>query len=803
MKKFLFFAVAVAAMASCSSNYDLSEGQGQSGGKETIGFQVLNRNSITRATSLNESGHYNFGVFAYKSSDGVNSVMDNYLVGYMDEVNKKGYYMDGNQTTKGDSEGDYNGHSMWQYEMLGYAEYNYLGTEGYYTKDQTAYMSNKENQYLKYWDLAAPTTTFYAYSPYINSRVTATATYDNSSHVLTIPNGSIKAAYVEGNESTELCEYMYAATQVGKADYGKDVALDFKRLNAKVNIKFWEDIKGYTVRILNLTNDYGVSAAPAVLDDNDNNYTKDGAEYVDNCGYTVNFADLSNPTVEQYGADLTNAPLKFTSPAATEIGTTRVLATQSPTTYYALPKDNSTGFTFHVSYELTANETGERIKVQDATVHVPAANANWVSNHHYTYIFKITKNSNGTTGDLDPDDIKPNSPTVDTDNALYPIVFDNCTVEDWANEEFDPIISEGTTTTDYSVVLAEKSVKASEEKTFNAYLYLGDNQQPAPQGTWEIEEDQTSIAEAKKVTVDTQGLVTVPANAKTGVYTVKYTLADTEKHKYQNHSDYYTAQFYVVGNYAITLSTTEIGTGGKQATTLTTSSTLAGEPETGKAGTFSLQYPAGLTGDQIGQVTIDTNGKVTVGTAAKPGTYKVVYTTDEGDAIKDFEVKDFGFTLSETIVNLSQENQTVDVNSANDVVRPSTSTYGITDDAGVSINSSTGVVTVTPAAATGVYTVTRTVDCNGSTTVYERTLAVRDIYTLSLSKYVVDNDANVTIQVTATKNGQSNVNDVEYPNATGLDCVKADGTIKVLSNCTPGTYTVKNGDKTVTFIVQD
>ena len=81
MKKFLFFAVAVAAMASCSSNYDLSEGQGQSGGKETIGFQVLNRNSITRATSLNESGHYNFGVFAYKESDPVNSVMDNYLVG--------------------------------------------------------------------------------------------------------------------------------------------------------------------------------------------------------------------------------------------------------------------------------------------------------------------------------------------------------------------------------------------------------------------------------------------------------------------------------------------------------------------------------------------------------------------------------------------------------------------------------------------------------------------------------------------------------------------------------------------------
>ncbi len=798
MKKFLFFAVAVAAMASCSSNYDLSEGQGQSGGKETIGFQVLNRNSITRATSLNESGHYNFGVFAYKSSDGVNSVMDNYLVGYMDENKKKGYYMDGNQTTMGDSLGNYNGHSMWQYEMLGYAEYNYLGTEGYYTKDQDKFMSNKANQYLKYWDLHADYTTFYAYSPYINGD--GTATYDNSSHVLTIPNGSIKAAYVEGNGPTELCEYMYAATKVDRGDYGKDVALDFKRLNAKVNIKFWEDIKGYTVRILNLTNDYGVSAAPAV--ESGNNYTKDGANYINTCGYKVNFNNVGNPTVEQYGADPTNAPLKFTSPAATEIGTTRVLATKSPTTYYALPKGNETGFTFHVSYELTANETGERIKVQDATVHVPADNAKWESNHHYTYIFKITKNSNGTTGN--PGTIEPNSPTVNTDNALYPIVFDNCTVEDWATKDSDHTISDGTTTTDYSVVLEKKSVKASTSNSFHAYLYLGDTQVGSPQGTWEIEEDQTSILDNnKKVTVDDHGVVTVPVSAKTGVYTVKYTLADTEKNSYPNHSDYYKAQFYVVGNYVITLSTTEIGTGGKAATTLTTNRTLAGETEVGKAGTFSLQYPDGLTGDQIGQVTIDTNGKVTVGTAAKPGTYKVVYTTDEGDATVDFVVKDFGFTLSKTIVNLSQIDQTVSVTSANDVGANSTSTYSITGGSNVDIVPATGKLTVKPTATTGVYTVTRTVNCNGSTTVYERTFAVRDIYTLSLSQYVVDNDDNVTIQVTATKNDKDNKNDVEYPDATGLDCVKADGTIKVLSNCTPGTYTVKNGDQTVTFIVQD
>ena len=52
----------------------------------------------------------------------------------------------------------------------------------------------------------------------------------------------------------------------------------------------------------------------------------------------------------------------------------------------------------------------------------------------YIYVFKITKNATGTTGNpgtIIPGDPRPGQP------ALYPIVFDNIQVEDWVNA-FNP-----------------------------------------------------------------------------------------------------------------------------------------------------------------------------------------------------------------------------------------------------------------------------------------------------------------------------------------------------------------------------
>ena len=64
-------------------------------------------------------------------------------------------------------------------------------------------------------------------------------------------------------------------------------------------------------------------------------------------------------------------------------------------------------------YQLTADDgSGETINVTGATAAIPAAFSKWEANTRYTYLFKISDNTNGTTG------------TPGTDPAgLFPITF--------------------------------------------------------------------------------------------------------------------------------------------------------------------------------------------------------------------------------------------------------------------------------------------------------------------------------------------------------------------------------------------
>lgn len=807
MKKYFYLALAATTMAACTNDVDYSSSD-QGNPNNTIGFQVLGRNSITRAQSLQDAGHYNFGVFAYKSSDNVNNVMSNYLVGYMDDANKKGYYMTNeNQTTEGDMEGVLNGKSRWAYEMLGNKEYDYRGTDGYYTVDNAFYMSNVEKQYLKYWDLSAPTTNFYAYAPYINGA--NTVIYINGTKKMTFPASSIQAGYDDPSKY----EFMYAANSVANTDYGHDVSLNFKRINAKVQIKFWEDIDGYSVRILDLSSTYnGVYAAPSKRTGSDGSYSYTAGKYVKNTGAVVDFTTIATPKVSYNDPVAYNKNaeemLRFDAPSVEAIGTTRPLASPSPTVYYAIPKSSTTGtdydcgFTFHVTYELIST-TGERITVHDATVHVPSNYCNWISNTSYTYVFRITKNSNGTTDT--PSTIDPTSPDVTTEDALYPIVFDNCTVTDYVEDNSDWNITDGTNVTLYSVVLDNTSINNNNGGTIKVTLKKNNGDLDGS-GQWSV----TGPTDAGVLSV-TSGTITIPADQQVGIYTVTYTLDATEQTKYPNQPKTYSAQFEVVQNFNMNLFTTEIGTGGKDATyfTITTTDKFGGR--TPKLSDLSIVYPDGLTAEQKSKVNItDVSDPTTISVAkdATSGTYTLKY--GDGSAaetkVVQFTVTDFGFTLSKASVGLSTTNQTVSVTATNAPSSvTSTSIYSITpSDQGVTIDETTGEITVAPTANAQKYTVTRTVTWGTSTTTYERPLEVKNVYELSLDKDVVDNDTDTSITVTATRNGADAKSDVLV--SGGLTC--SSGTISITSATPAGTYTVTLKDgatvvKEVTFIVQD
>ena len=486
--------LACAALTACTNDIDLGPNKEQ---VETlsnaIGFQMAKKNmTTTKAPALQSKGHYNFGVWGYKklTATSGSAIMENYLVGYMDEANHRGYYMTAtNQTTLGDVPGTANGKSQWAYEMLGSSEYNHMTDDGYYKKDQTKYMSNIANQYLRYWDQSTKSTKFFAYAPYLNADKADRVQFDyNTDQMMTLPLNETK---VEKGNDESLAEYMVATQEVEKANYNNDVQLHFRRLNAKVNIKFYETIEGYNVKIVDLQSGTvsGVTAVPAVAPVAGSTSYTHGNQYkstkvkVKFNGITTT-TGASEPNIDYQATTsatkyASSDYMTFTAPSGTGvcsaegyisgkdviIGTTTITdsnakenASKSPSTYFVIPKqtgDNS-GLTFHVTYELTALQTGEKITVHNATVHVPATNCAWEAGKAYTYIFKITKNSNGSTDPSKP--INPADPTPDPDKALYPIVFDGCTVIDWAETSSDHDISKDGDTHHYYMSLSSSSV---------------------------------------------------------------------------------------------------------------------------------------------------------------------------------------------------------------------------------------------------------------------------------------------------------------------------------------------------------
>ena len=568
MKKVLI--LACAALTACTNDIDLGPNKEQ---VETlsnaIGFQMAKKNmTTTKAPALQSKGHYNFGVWGYKklTATSGSAIMENYLVGYMDEANHKGYYMtDDNQTTLGDKDGVANGKSQWAYEKLGSSDYTYDGSDGYYKNTDMKYMSNSANQFLRYWDKSTESTKFFAYAPYLNADEADRVKFEyNTDQMMTLPLSERK---VEKGEDESLAEYMVATQEVTKANYNNDVQLHFRRLNAKVNIKFYETIEGYNVKILDLQSGTvsGVTAVPAVAPAPGSTTYTYGTQYK-STEVKVEFNGINTTTGTtplsiidyQYG---TATPydqaspdyMTFTAPSATDvcsaegyisgkgvtIGSTVITdsnakekASKSPSTYFVIPKQptDDSGLTFHVTYELTALQTNEKITVHNATVHVPAENCKWGAGKAYTYIFKITKNSNGSTDPSKP--INPADPTPDTDKALYPIVFDGCSVENWdAATTYESEHEITNDTYNYYLTLSasilSKGASTPTSITVNAYKRKGTTDTSVIDGELKIF-DSTNTEKTTDFTITTSTgaapKIAAKSTTTSGDYTLKYTI---------------------------------------------------------------------------------------------------------------------------------------------------------------------------------------------------------------------------------------------------------------------------------------
>lgn len=407
-------------------------------------------------------------------------------------------------------------------------------------------------QFIKYWDFSASQYDFAAFSYGSSNSTNLTLSQIDLTKIGNdgVTTGKTDPVYtVTGKVSDLVNSYVSNLVTVPKADYNKTVTPKFRQMASKVRIAIYETVAGYAVKdvkfyysdnrsdksIVSTTDDTPVPvlyAGSAVLPDN----TGEGT-------IKVYFPTVGDATKSDYnkahvafagatGSGNLTSKLEFKAlnyskttegvldkvdALASYLGTTSNEATYATTSDAAgayelvLPYGAGNDLKLHVDYTLVSVDgSGETINVKSASALVPAVYTNWQPNYAYTYIFKISKDSNGTTGD----------PSTPGDPAgLYPITFDAVVmdfdekhVQETITTVADPSIttySKGVQPTANSEYLTDKNIYVSIDQAnvvleaTNAKLYTATVEPGALQGI-----DENSVANAllhgvKDATADT------------------------------------------------------------------------------------------------------------------------------------------------------------------------------------------------------------------------------------------------------------------------------------------------------------
>ena len=308
-----------------------------------------------------------------------------------------------------------------------------------------AYDAAITSQGIKYWDYSATKGhTFYAFSS-SNISYPANATDLVSVTKVTADVGSTPSLYNKGyavtvkNGASLDNLYFSDRVEVKKKKYDKTVDLTFRNIGTKVRFGFYETIPGYKVTIDEFLIDADASAAvtsfAAMKDKKADGFyaslqnVKTSADqtinvtYYDNTDETIkNQPKVSNPTggydykIKLGDAStIINKELATTSSAPTWVnGTTD----NSYATVFPF-EGNTNPLLVKLNFTMTAEDgSGDVIKVKGARAIIPAKYVQWKGNFAYTYIFKISDKTNGTTGEIDENG-DPTDP-----EGLKPITFD-------------------------------------------------------------------------------------------------------------------------------------------------------------------------------------------------------------------------------------------------------------------------------------------------------------------------------------------------------------------------------------------
>lgn len=427
MNKFFIAAASALALASCSSDDFLGEIQGneQNGATSAINFGG-DTGKITRATETGATAagllENNFVVVGFKGSktdaaNNENYAFDHYNVNFKDS---SAFSTESNR-------------AGWEYVNQ---DMNVKGTKPAASLAQ----GGASQQTIKYWDHSCKSYDFIAFSM---GKKDAASEYATPTHV--DKDNLATAAYtLSGNVNTLSECYISDMKTVEEKDYNKtSVSMSFRHLASKVRMALFEIVPGYVISDVKFYTDTEATSTTT---------NPEGTligKFNNSGTLTVYFPTTG--IVNKDKKDYNKAHVKFT--ASTTAGETGVLnhkgfgavnynnqaegTISAGTTYLsqnaATPSYCGTGYqnvlpsegaasaiTLRIDYKLTSVDgSNETINVKGATATVPAQYTEWKSGYAYTYIFKISQDTNGSTGG--------------TSTGLTAISFDAVVVDDEAN----------------------------------------------------------------------------------------------------------------------------------------------------------------------------------------------------------------------------------------------------------------------------------------------------------------------------------------------------------------------------------
>lgn len=427
MNKFFIAAASALALASCSSDDFLGEIQGneQNGATTTINFGG-DTGKITRASSTGKTAadllENNFVVVGFKGNKTDAANNENYAFDH--------YNVNFNESSANSTLSNLKG---WEYVNQD------MTVNG---AGKSLAQSGATQQTIKYWDHSCASYDFLAFS--MGKKGSAPKEYATPSSV-DKANLATAAYTLTGDVNTlSECYISDMKTAVEKEnDYGKPVELSFRHLASKVRMALFETIPGYVV-----------SDVKFYADATGTTNSEEGTLFgkFNNSGtLTVYFPTTG--IVNKDKKDYNKAHVKFT--ATTAAGETATLSSKgfgavkynnqdegtinAGSTYLSqnaakpsycgaddyyqnvLPSEGApSAITLRIDYKLTSVDgSNETINVKGATATVPAQYTEWKSGYAYTYIFKISQDTNGSTGG--------------TSTGLTAISFDAVVVDDEAN----------------------------------------------------------------------------------------------------------------------------------------------------------------------------------------------------------------------------------------------------------------------------------------------------------------------------------------------------------------------------------